>query len=145
MADPDLNAQILTHAAFNRPPVLNAPRRGPTPRGIPMLNRVRGQRGSEYWVLRKWADEHGVKPLAYSTIPHYDYDKVRELKAEHEARVAAERGLYGDELRDIAEMKQTLVKLYTAVNIREKRILEQATREIVNEIARENNLPVRYD
>lgn len=38
------DAQILTHAAFDRPPVLNARRRGPTPRGIPMLRRERFER-----------------------------------------------------------------------------------------------------
>jgi hypothetical protein len=106
-----------------------------------MLNRVRRERRSECWVLRKWADEHGIEPR-YGV---YDYDKLRELKAQQEAREAAEAGPYGDELGDIADLRQTIVRLYSAVNAREKRILEQAAREIVNRIARDMKLPVRYD
>ncbi|MFX1761902.1 hypothetical protein PWP93_04770 [Paraburkholderia sp. A1RI-2L] len=37
--------KVLTHPAFDRPPVLNARRRGPTPRGIAMIRRERFERG----------------------------------------------------------------------------------------------------
>ncbi|WP_343654522.1 hypothetical protein [Paraburkholderia caribensis] len=139
------NATILTHPAFDRPPVLNAKRRGALPRDIVRLKRVRAQRQSECWVLSKWAHENGIEPVIGGARPLYDYDKVRELKTQREAREAAENGLYGSEMKDISEMRQTLVKLYAAINIREKRILEQTTREVVNRIARDMNLPVRYD
>ncbi|MGF6777834.1 hypothetical protein [Paraburkholderia sp. GAS334] len=38
------DAEILKHPAFDRSPVVNARRRGPTPRDIPMLNRERRHR-----------------------------------------------------------------------------------------------------
>ena len=64
------SAQVLTHPAFDRPPVLNARRHGPTPRGIPMLKRERFERryaqqnaqheaqrprtsGYQEWMLRR--------------------------------------------------------------------------------------------
>ncbi|SDQ29034.1 hypothetical protein [Paraburkholderia tuberum] len=41
------DTQVLTHTAFDRPPVLNARRRGSTPRDVPMLNRERRQRAQK--------------------------------------------------------------------------------------------------
>ncbi|WP_155639772.1 hypothetical protein [Burkholderia cepacia] len=142
------DALVLKHPAFDRPPVLNARRRGPTPRGIPMLHRERWERRNEFTILRRWADEHGVKP-AYGI---YDYDKLRELKTQQEAREVAEAGLYGGELRDIEEMKDVVAQLYRAVStlynaitLREKRILEQAAQKAVTQIAHDDNLPSRCD
>ncbi len=43
------DARVLTHPTFDRPPVLNVRRRGPTPRGIPMLHRERFE--------RRWAEQ----------------------------------------------------------------------------------------
>ncbi|WP_143331670.1 hypothetical protein [Burkholderia sp. IDO3] len=48
------NAQVLTHPAFDRAPVLNARRHGPTPRGIPMLRRERFERA--------YAKQKALKP-----------------------------------------------------------------------------------
>ncbi|MFT4068954.1 hypothetical protein [Paraburkholderia sp.] len=36
--------KILTHPAFDRPPVLNARRHGSTPRSVPVLKRERWER-----------------------------------------------------------------------------------------------------
>lgn len=38
------DAQVLTHSSFDRPPVLNVKRRGPTPRGVAMIRRERFER-----------------------------------------------------------------------------------------------------
>ena len=59
------NAKILEHPAFNRPPVQNARRRGPTPRDIPMLNRERRHR--EFNVQQDSHDElsHEEQILEY--------------------------------------------------------------------------------
>ncbi|KWA12651.1 hypothetical protein WL26_14695 [Burkholderia cepacia] len=113
-----------------------------------MLHRERWERRNEFTILRRWADEHGVKP-AYGI---YDYDKLRELKTQQEAREVAEAGLYGGELRDIEEMKDVVAQLYRAVStlynaitLREKRILEQAAQKAVTQIAHDDNLPSRCD
>lgn len=88
------SAQVLTHPAFDRPPVGNARRRGPTPRGIPMLRRERFERGyakqkaeeerrDEEASLRAWAREHAN---AYWTL-----DQIRHEKQWSDAKDLLER------------------------------------------------------
>lgn len=99
------NAQILTHPAFDRPPVLNARRHGPTPRGVPMLCRERFDRRTERGLLRKWAKEHGIEPRNGRAFSFADDDKIRALKAQHEKRdlTCADYDRMMDELARAAE------------------------------------------
>lgn len=66
------NAQVLTHPTFDRAPVLNARRRGPTPRGVPMLSHVRRARRDEEESLRAWGREHANAC--------WSLDQIREAK-----------------------------------------------------------------
>lgn len=82
------SAQVLTHPAFVRPPVLNARRRGPTPSGIPMLSRERFERGyakqkAEEASLRVWAREHANA--------HWPLDRIRREKQWSDAKDVLER------------------------------------------------------
>jgi hypothetical protein len=83
------SAQVLTHPAFDRAPVLNAKRRGPTPRGIPMLRRERFERGyakqkaeearrEDEARLRAWAREHANAS--------WTLDQIRREKQRSDAR-----------------------------------------------------------
>ncbi|WP_155741158.1 MULTISPECIES: hypothetical protein [Burkholderia] len=82
------NTPVLTHPAFNRPPVLNARRHGPTPRGIPMLHRERFERGyakqkAEEASLRAWASEYGNA--------QWSLDQIRREKQRSDAKDLLEK------------------------------------------------------
>ncbi|WP_322059189.1 hypothetical protein [Paraburkholderia sp. J63] len=77
------SAQVLTHPAFDRPPVLNARRHGPTPRGVPMLSTVRHSRRDDEANLRAWAREHAN---AYWTL-----DQIRRAKQWSDAKDLLEK------------------------------------------------------
>lgn len=71
-------AKILIHPTLERAPVRNQRRHGPTPRGIPMLNRVRWERSSQERELRWWAASIGLGE-SWST------EDLRQKKEEYDA------------------------------------------------------------
>jgi hypothetical protein len=74
------DAQILTHPAFDRPPVLNAKRHGRTPRGIPCLIRERREREANAWQKAKEANRELTPPTArvwlQGGVPQASLDNV---------------------------------------------------------------------
>lgn len=118
------SAQILTHPAFNRAPVQNARRHGPTPRGIPMLSRVRWEKRSVVRELYDWASSRGLGE-------NRSIDEIRCLKLEYEAieriKESADLGTWL-EIQRIADVTFRTVRELRAA---QERLIERHSNEII--------------
>jgi hypothetical protein len=132
---------VISHPAFARTPVVNARRHGPCAKPIVSLPAYRRRKyrglGVERYNLRQWADANGMRDSL-------DWDDIREKKALFEAREMAMRGRYGDALRDIKQMTESIVHLFGMVRDRERRVLDLACREIVDSIAAKKGLNIQW-
>lgn len=131
---------VISHPAFEREPVINERRPGLRAGTISLAMRRRKKYrglGVERYNLRQWADANGMRG-------NCDWDDIREKKALFEARELAMHGRYGDALRDLREMTDSIVNLFGMVRDRERRVLDFACREVVDSIAVKKGLHIQW-